>query len=217
MISAKNILTDCKIYAIIDTGYVEIKNLENTLLELIRCGATVVQFRAKNISPEETLILARPLRAICLRASVLFAVNDYPNIAKELDADILHIGQEDGCIGNVKKVVGADCIIGRSTHSVEQAKNALAEGFDYIGFGPLFPTQTKPGRAEIGLQNIQSIEQDVGSKIPVFCIGGVKLENLDEIISFGGRRVVIVSELLLATDMDKYMKQIRDKLDKLPI
>lgn len=215
MTSAKNILTNCTLYAIIDTGYVETKDLESTLQRLISSGASVVQFRAKNISPEETLTLARPLREICLKASVLFAVNDYPNIAKELDADILHIGQEDGCIAKVRKKVSKKCLIGRSTHSIEQAKNALAEGFDYIGYGPLFPTQTKPGRAEIGLENIQFIEQVIGSQIPVFCIGGIKLENLDRVIDSGGRRIVIVSELLLSADMNKYMKQIRVKLDKM--
>lgn len=89
-------------------------------------------------------------------------------------------------------------IVGRSTHSPEQARAALAEGFDYIGFGPLFPTPTKKGRPGIGLESIAEVENDVGNEIPVFCIGGIKRDNLELVLASGARRVVIVSALLQA-------------------
>ncbi len=92
-------------------------------------------------------------------------------------------------------------IIGRSTHSFEQARTALAEGFDYIGFGPLFPTPTKAGRPAIGLEEIAAMEREVGSKIPAFCIGGITRQTLPAVLTAGACRVVIVSDLLTAPDI----------------
>jgi len=92
-------------------------------------------------------------------------------------------------------------LFGRSTHSLAQAEAALAEGFDYIGFGPLFPTPTKAGRPGIGLAEVAEMERRVGSRIPAFCIGGIKRSNLNEVLAAGARRVVIVSDLLSAPDV----------------
>ena len=92
-------------------------------------------------------------------------------------------------------------LLGRSTHSLDQARAALAEGFDYIGFGPIFPTPTKAGRPSIGLTDIATMERDVGSVIPAFCIGGIKRSNLLQVLAAGARRVVIVSDLLTAEDV----------------
>lgn len=91
--------------------------------------------------------------------------------------------------------------IGRSTHSLAQARAALAEGFDYIGFGPLFPTPTKAGRPGIGLEDIAAMENEVGKHIPAFCIGGIKRSNLLQVLAAGARRVVIVSDLLTDPDI----------------
>jgi thiazole synthase len=122
-------------------------------------------------------------------------------IAMELGADGVHIGQEDGAIYDVRSRIGADMIIGRSTHSLAQAKQALADGADYIGYGPLFPTPTKAGRLAIGLGDIAEMEREVGSRIPAFCIGGIKPDNLSEVLAAGARRCVVVSHLLLAADI----------------
>ena len=92
-------------------------------------------------------------------------------------------------------------ITGRSTHSLAQARAALEEGFDYIGFGPLFPTPTKAGRPAIGLREIAAMEREVGSKIPAFCIGGITRQTLPAVLAAGARRVVIVSDLLKADDI----------------
>ena len=91
-------------------------------------------------------------------------------------------------------------LVGRSTHSPEQALSALHEGADYIGFGPLFPTGTKPGRPSIGLQDIESVQQAVGS-MPMFCIGGVNADTLPRVLEAGARRVVVVSWLLQQPDI----------------
>ncbi len=103
-------------------------------------------------------------------------------------------------------------IYGRSTHSLAQARAALAEGFDYIGFGPLFPTPTKAGRPAIGLEEIATMEREVGSKIPAFCIGGITPETLPQVLAAGARRVVVVSALLQAPDVQAATHSIREKV-----
>ena len=103
-------------------------------------------------------------------------------------------------------------MVGRSTHSVAQAQAALAEGADYIGFGPLFPTPTKKGRPGIGLENIDVVEETVGYAIPVFCIGGIKPSNLAAVKAAGAKRVVIVSHLLKTADVAAETRNILKQL-----
>jgi thiamine monophosphate synthase len=93
---------------------------------------------------------------------------------------------------------------------LREARAALDEGFDYIGFGPLFPTPTKLGRPGIGLADIVAMQSEVGSKIPAFCIGGIKRANLPEVIAAGARRAVIVSDLLTADDVESATKEARE-------
>jgi thiamine-phosphate pyrophosphorylase len=103
-------------------------------------------------------------------------------------------------------------LVGRSTHSIIQARAALDEGFDYIGFGPLFPTPTKQGRPGIGIEQVSQVEKEVGGKIPVFCIGGIKPQNLELVLASGARRVVIVSALLQAEDTYQATEQVLTRL-----
>ena len=141
-------------------------------------------------------------------------INDFARLAAEIGADAVHIGQDDGTLAEARKIVGPSMLVGRSTHSPAQAQAALAEGFDYIGFGPLFPTPTKRGRPGIGLDNVPLVNQSVGEKIPVFCIGGINLDNLTEVIRAGAERVVIVSALLTAADIAATVRQAKIFLDE---
>jgi thiamine-phosphate pyrophosphorylase len=139
-------------------------------------------------------------------------LNDFPEIAAEVGADGVHLGQDDGPIQCARDLLGPDRPVGRSTHSLDQARAALAEGADYIGFGPLFPTPTKLGRPGIGLADIATMERDVGSRIPAFCIGGIRRDNLDLVLQHGARRVVIVSDLLTAPDTAAATREARLRL-----
>ena len=141
-----------------------------------------------------------------------FVINDFAEAAVELRADGLHIGQDDGSLESVRQVVGEHMLVGRSTHSIIQARAALDEGFDYIGFGPLFPTPTKQGRPGIGIEQVSQVEKEVGGKIPVFCIGGIKPQNLELVLASGARRVVIVSALLQAEDTYQATEQVLTRL-----
>jgi thiamine-phosphate pyrophosphorylase len=205
---------DWKLYAILDLGYVAEPDRVATTLKLIAGGADVLQLRAKGRDLGEIRDVAKEIFPICRATGVPFIINDYAELAAELDADGVHIGQDDGPLAAAREMIGSGKIIGRSTHSLAQARAALDEGFDYIGFGPLFPTPTKLGRPGIGLADISAMQRDVGGKIPAFCIGGIKRANLPEVIAAGARRVVIVSDLLTAGDVESATREVREIIAK---
>ena len=191
-----------QLYAILDLGYVHVGDAVAVTGALLAGGANLLQLRAKGHRPGEIEHLARLLLPLCRDAGVPFIVNDYPAIAMAVGADGIHIGQDDGTLAATREIVGPDMMVGRSTHSPAQARAALEEGFDYIGFGPLFPTPTKLGRPGIGMENISGVMAEIGSRIPVFCIGGVKRSNLPKVLAAGAKNVVIVSDLLTAEDVE---------------
>ena len=190
-----------KLYAILDLGYVAEADAAAVAAALLAGGADLLQLRAKRQDLATIRRVALSLLPLCRAAGVPFILNDHPALAAELGADGVHLGQDDGALAAARAAVGPEKILGRSTHSLAQARAALAEGFDYIGFGPLFATPTKPGRPAIGLLDIAAMQREVGALIPAFCIGGIKRANLSAVLAAGARRVVIVSELLQAPDV----------------
>ncbi|MEO1856048.1 MAG: thiamine phosphate synthase [Rubritalea sp.] len=202
------------LYGIVDLGYVAVESATTVAKSLLDGGAGVIQLRAKGRELDEILELAKKLKPICREAGVPFIVNDFAEVAFEVGADGVHIGQDDGSLSDVRDVVGERMIVGRSTHSLEQAKEALLEGFDYIGFGPLFPTPTKVGRAGIGVENVELVQSTVGQEIPVFCIGGIHRGNLAGVQKAGAQRVVIVSDVLKAENVTEAAREIVTQLRK---
>jgi thiamine-phosphate pyrophosphorylase len=196
------------LYAILDLGYTADADAERVTVALLAGGASLLQLRAKGRMPEDIEAVARRVLPLCREAGVPFILNDHPALAVAVDADGLHLGQDDGSLAGARAVTGPGMMIGRSTHSLEQARAALAEGFDYIGFGPLFPTPTKAGRPAIGLHDIAAMEREVGARIPAYCIGGIHPGNLAEVLAAGARRVVVVSALLRAPDIGAATREI---------
>ena len=189
------ILASSRLYGIVDMGYTTPEQIEARTNALIDGGVRIIQLRAKGIELPLVRQWAIAMQRICRERQAIFVLNDYPEMAAEIGADAVHVGQDGGPLEEVRRIVGPGVLVGRSTHSPEQALAALREGADYIGFGPLFPTGTKPGRASIGLQDIATVQQAVGS-MPMFCIGGINSTTLPLVLSAGARRVVIVSWLL---------------------
>ena len=211
-----NSMTDARLYGILDAGYVPESKMESVAQELLDGGVGVLQLRAKGYEEAEVLRLLKEvtphLLSMCQKAKVPLIINDFARVAAEIGANGVHIGQDDGSLEEARAIVGDSMIVGRSTHSVQQALDARDEGFDYIGFGPLFPTPTKKGRPGIGMENIALVQKEVGERIPVFCIGGIKPENLPEVLDAGARRVVIVSSLLQASDITEATRSVVDTL-----
>ena len=195
------------LYAILDLAYVRDENASRMLEQLLEGGADIVQLRGKNRSVDELSVLAEKLLPITMAANVPFIVNDHAEIANRVEVQGVHVGQNDEAIANVRAQVRRQIIVGKSTHSLEQAGTAEHEGADYIGFGPIYATPTKPDYGPIGLRNIGEVHRRL--TIPIFCIGGIKLENLDELIAAGATRIVIVSGLLQANDPIEYARSVK--------
>lgn len=203
-------LSSCLLYGIVDLGYVAVDKVAAVTAELVRGGVDVLQLRAKEYSKLDVVRCAEAMLPVTRRFGVPLILNDYPDLLREVDAQGCHVGQEDGSISEARELAGRICIVGRSTHSMEQATAAQREGADYIGFGPLFPTGTKPSAKAIGLTGIRTLHEQV--QLPIFCIGGVKFKNLEEILRAGARRVCIVSDLLLASDVVKQTAEVKAAL-----
>jgi len=187
------------LYAIVDLGYVEPARAADVTHQLIQGGADLIQLRAKGLARKDVAALAAELHAVTQLADVPFILNDYPELLAEVEAEGCHVGQDDASIAEARRQAGRECIVGKSTHSPEQAARAFQDGADYIGFGPLFATPTKPGAKPIGLSGLPTVHAAIN--IPIFGIGGVKLSNLREVLSAGARRVCIVSDLLHAPNV----------------
>ncbi len=203
-------LAQAELYGILDLGYVAPAAAVDMARRLLAARVDVLQLRAKKSSESEIVALAREVAPLCRAAGVPFILNDYPHLVPEAGADGVHIGQDDGPLDDARKAAGQGKIVGRSTHSVDQARAAWAEGADYIGFGPLFATPTKPDYTPIGISDIAVVQGE--SPVPVFCIGGIKRENLPGIVAAGARRVVIVTGLLQAEDIAAYAADCRRSL-----
>ena len=203
-------IAECLLYGIVDTGYVARENLVTITTQLLRGGADIIQLRAKKQTPEDVLAMARQLAPICRTAGIPFIINDHPELVRDAGADGAHVGQDDLTVAEARRLAGPEAIIGKSTHSLAQAIAAAGESPDYIGFGPLFATPTKPDYTPIGTEQIQAVHETL--TLPIFCIGGIKLSNLPGVIAAGARRVVIVSDLLIAKDPAAQTAHCRDLL-----
>ena len=203
-------VTEHRLYAILDLAYVRDENAANVAKELVQGGADLVQLRGKGRTVDELAVLAEKLLPICDEGGVPLIVNDHAEIARRVPVHGVHVGQDDEAVASVRAKVGRAITVGKSTHSIEQAIAAEREGADYIGFGPLFATPTKPDYAAIGLDGIGEVHRRV--TIAIFCIGGINVNNLQQVIDAGARRVVMVSAILRARNIVDYVRCATDML-----
>jgi thiamine-phosphate pyrophosphorylase len=203
-------LGECRLYGIIDLGYVEESNLTRVAEQMIEGGVDLIQLRGKGKPIEELGGYVDRLHEVTSPSSTPLIVNDHPEIAREIAVEGVHVGQDDDPVKIARQKVGRTVLVGKSTHSFEQAVAAEGEGADYIGFGPIFATPTKPEYPPIGLMDIRRVHQEVS--LPIFCIGGINVDNLQSVIDAGAKRVVIVSALLKAHSIVDYARCVTDML-----
>jgi len=207
-------LSRARLYAIVDTGYVAPERVPYITEQLVLGGVDLIQLRAKKLSLAAIAELGQKMRAIIpeavREAHVLFILNDHPELVSEMGADGIHVGQDDLSVDEARARAGAGVIVGKSTHSLDQAIAAEKEGADYIGVGPIFATPTKPDYVPVGPALIGHVLAAV--RVPQFCIGGVNEQTLPEVLAAGAQRVVIVSALLQSADIPTYCRRVRKQL-----
>ena len=203
-------ISHCHLYGILDLGYVKPENVVSMTRALLQGGVDVLQLRAKHFGPREVEAFARSMLPLTRDAGIPLVINDHPEVAGVVGSEGVHVGQDDLSVAETRRIVGSSCFVGKSTHSEAQARAAMDERPDYIGFGPLFATETKPDYVPVGLDAIAQVEKL--STVPVFCIGGVNRERLPQILAAGARRVVIVSAFLLAADTRVEVRAVRELL-----
>lgn len=210
-------LSDCLLYAFVDTAYLHGRAPEFVAKQLCDGGADLIQLRAKNSSVEEVRRMAEAIVPITHAANVGLVINDHLDIAREVGAEICHLGQEDFFDAGHKhvdelKIENSKLKIGLSTHAPEQAQRAVQAGADYVAIGPIYATGTKPTAKPVTLQYVRWAAENL--KVPWFAIGGINLQNLDEVLATGATRICVVSAILNAKDVAKACGEFRVKLGK---
>lgn len=180
--------------------------------EAVEAGVAVVQYRNKNGETRDLFTEAMELREICRDSGTLFIVNDRIDIALAVDADGVHVGQEDMPYSVARRLLGGKKIIGVSVHTLELAVEAEKAGADYLGVGPVFPTTTKPDAKEArGVSLIREVKQAV--QVPVVAIAGISLDNVQEVVEAGADMVCAISAVVGSSDVKaeimKYQRMYR--------
>ena len=211
-IDSRTLLQDALLYVLIDCR--ETKAAFTELVQtLINAGADVIQLRDKQADDRTLLERGKILRDLTAETRTLFIMNDRADLAKLVQADGVHVGQEELSVEQVRQIVGPDMLIGVSTHSLEQIRGAITDGADYIGVGPIFPSTTKSFSYERpGLELLKEAVEE-SSPIPFFAIGGVNRENLHEILALGTHRVAVSSAIVESSEPEREGRLLKQMLD----
>lgn len=190
MKSKKKLLKRSRLYVIIDKGTLKKrKSVFGAVSKIKNLGVDIIQLRDKESNKETVLRDAYALRRLLLNTKTIFIINDYIDIAKIVDCDGIHLGQDDTPVEIARQILGDDKIIGVSCHNIREAFKAQTKGADYISIGPVFKTALKPKLKTVGLNKVREIIKKI--KIPVFAIGGINEDNISEVLSTGAKRVAV--------------------------
>ncbi|MGG4035168.1 thiamine phosphate synthase [Paenibacillus cisolokensis] len=201
-----------RLYVITGENYHPGRSLTDVMEETLRGGADIVQLRDKNASKADLLEKAKQLRELTARYGVPLIINDHPDIAIAVGADGVHLGQDDMPLAEARRLLGPERIIGISTHNIGQARLAQAEGADYIGVGPVFPTGTKPGRTPVTLSYVSEAAAEI--RIPFVAIGGITPDNVDSVLEAGARRICAVSAIVGNADPAGVCRRLLERISR---
>ncbi len=200
----RQLLAQCHLYLVSSP----VPGLEAVVAAALGAGVQLVQYRAKDgslggqngaaIDDSQRLQQCRRLRQLCASHGALFIVNDRIDLALAVEADGVHLGQGDLPPAVARQLLGPERLIGRSTQSIDQLRQAVADGCDYVGVGPVNATPTKPGREPVGLDYVRQAAAE--SPIPFFAIGGLECANIEAVRQAGGQRVAVVRAITAAAD-----------------
>ena len=195
------------LYAVTDRHWLNGQTLYEQVEEALKGGATFIQLREKDLTEEEFLEEAKKIQQLCKKYRVPFIINDNVKLAKEIDADGVHVGQSDMEALDVRAQLGEDKIIGVSARTVEQALLAEKHGADYLGVGAVFPTSSKDDAAEVPHETLKAICEAVS--IPVIAIGGITQENVSSLAGNGICGIAVISAIYAQPDIRKAAENLK--------
>lgn len=205
-------MLDFQLYAITGEEFHPNRPLLEVMEEAILGGADIIQLRDKTSSKRVVLEKARALRELTKKYNVPFIINDHIDVALAVDADGIHLGQDDLPLEEARKIVGPNKIIGISTHHIDEARAAEAGGADYIGVGPIFPTKSKKDVVDpVTTAYIEQVVKEIN--IPFVAIGGIKKHNVDQVLEAGATRICMISEIVGADDVKGVCEFFKRKLE----
>ncbi|MDF2725624.1 MAG: thiE [Paenibacillus sp.] len=204
-------MNDFKLYVITGEQFHPGRSLVEVMEQTILGGCDIIQLRDKHSPKRDVLAKAKALRELTRRYGVTFIVNDDIDIALAVDADGIHLGQDDLPLADARNIMGGK-IIGISTQNIDEARQAEREGADYIGVGPVFETKSKDdAAAPVTTAYVRQVAEEI--RIPAVAIGGIKLHNVDQVIEAGARRVCVISEIVGSADIQGTCRAFLAKLD----
>ena len=210
--TADDIRRGMLLYAVTDRSWLRGRSLAECVRDAVEGGATFVQLREKNAPRGEALALARELKDVCGRAGVPFVVDDDVQLAAEVGADGVHVGQSDTACAEARRVLGPEAIVGVSARTVAEALEAQAAGADYLGVGALHPTPTKPDAVDVTYNELRAICKAV--RIPVVGIGGVDATTARELAGTGAAGGAVVSAIFAADDCREAARRLQAALEE---
>ncbi|HEY2881344.1 MAG TPA: thiamine phosphate synthase [Pirellulales bacterium] len=198
-------LAGAQLYVLVDGRQSE-QEFAKLIASLVSSGVHLLQLRDKQLDDRQLLARAVQLRRLTRETGTLFIMNDRPDLAALADADGVHVGQEELSVHEARQIVGPRSLIGVSTHTIEQARQAVLDGANYIGVGPTFPSTTKSFTAFTGLDFIRAVSAEIS--LPAFAIGGITHENVPQVISAGLRRIAVTGAVMNANDPSVAAKEL---------
>jgi thiamine-phosphate pyrophosphorylase len=201
------------LYAVTDRSWLGTDTLAKQVEMALKGGATFVQLREKHLDHDAFLAEALEVKALCKKFSVPFVINDNVALAKEIDADGVHVGQSDMETGSVREFLGSGKIVGVSAQTVEQALLAQARGADYLGVGAVFPTGSKDDAEDVGIDTLKAICAAVN--IPVIAIGGIGPQNVAKLNGCGICGIAVISAIFAQQDITAATKQLRTLTERM--
>ena len=199
-----------KLYAITDRSWLKGDSLAHQVELAILGGVTMIQLREKYLQVEALEELARQVQEVCREYQIPFIINDNVDLAKKIDADGVHVGQSDMAVEQARAILGPDKIIGATAKTVEQAKIAEEQGADYLGSGAVFGSKTKTDAIPMSKELLQQICESV--HIPVVAIGGITLENVEQLKDCSITGVAVVSGIFAQPDITGAAREFKKKL-----
>lgn len=202
-------LATARLYVLLD-GRSSCGEFDALSTRLIEAGVDVIQFRDKRLPDRELIDRARRLRRLTRGTATLFIVNDRPDVAALVRADGVHVGQDELSVKDARTIVGPEALVGVSTHSIGQARQAVLDGANYIGVGPTFPSGTKRFEHFPGVELLRAVAAEI--RLPAFAIGGITRENIEQVLAAGFSRVAVSGAIVEAEDPGQAAEEIRAEL-----